>query len=377
MPRNETTVTYPISERLLDGGDATTMTQRAATSVTVDAMEVYLRTFFSELTALAGSYLPAEAASEILYLAYLPAHIVGYVSTQFGAGFELRPASETSISVVRGSRRVEQLLFDAPSAIRRLPAMVAVKGAATVVQSLTFQGALPIALEGDEADVTLIQVRAEALDWRRDVVLAHLDSDRSMSKWTMQVARDQATSVILAATVDLRRAAIHGIPIAEYVSHQKKRAVLLLGSYSTGGLNRIHRLRDLLAQRGYEPILVSEVAETPSQSVIQKVTMLGGMARFVVIDDTEPSGHLVEIDIADSNNWVTAVLRGRGHPTTAMISDRDVFSTVMRSTNYDPANPEAALDEAIRWAEERLQLVADRLDSTYPWRRPESETGPT
>lgn len=77
------------------------MTERAASNVTAKAMEDYLRTFFSELAALADRYLPAEAASELLYLAYLPAHVVGYVSTQYGAGFELRPASQTSYSVVR------------------------------------------------------------------------------------------------------------------------------------------------------------------------------------------------------------------------------------------------------------------------------------
>ena len=99
------------------------------------------------------------------------------------------------------------------------------------------------------------------------------------------------------------------------------------------------------------------------------------MARFVVIDDTEPAGYYVEIEIAKSNDWVTAVLQGRGHPTTAMISDRPVFSTVWRTFSYDPSHPDSALDEAIVWAEERVQSLNTELNSTYPWRAP-AESGP-
>ena len=64
-----------------------------------------------------------------------------------------------------------------------------------------------------------------------------------------------------------------------------------------------------------------------------------------------------------------------GYGTTA--SERDTFNLDDRGclhnqqgnfANYDPSNPKPAVEEATKWAEDRLSTLKKEFSSLYPWR---------
>src|ERR1035437_8049353 len=84
-------------------------------NVTEDELRQYIAVFHDTLQATAEQFLPAEHRGSLLHASLLPAQIVGYVSTQFGAGIEYKPSDHTEIKIVRGSARIEDLFVQAPA----------------------------------------------------------------------------------------------------------------------------------------------------------------------------------------------------------------------------------------------------------------------
>src|SRR5207244_3931209 len=99
----------------------------------------------------------------------------------------------------------------------------------------------------------------------------------------------------------------------------------------------------------------------------------GAIARFVVIDDSSKSGHLVEVEICSSNRWVTILLRAGGKGGSWMTSGAGISSNVILEQAYEEGSPQPALSEAVSWAENKLGEIQARFDATYPWRQPPPE----
>jgi hypothetical protein len=343
-------------------------------NVTGAEFRAYLETFHTTLAATAAEYLPSDVVGSLFHLSFQPCQIRGYVSTQFGVAFEYVPSS-TGIDIVMGCRRIEDLFLDRPTRFeRQFPnrgcTMMLRDGALRITLnnvSFTNQPS-PFHLDGPNTHVTLISCHFDALGWSRDVVGAEIFGNRAISFWSRELAIGRAKDEVLAALVDLGKAAAHRIPIAEYANTKKQKNVLVLGDYSTDGLKRLEAICECVLDLGYEPILMKDVPDIFGSDLQQKVGILGSLARFVLIDDSSRSGHLVEVPIAQQNRWLTVLLHAKGERGSFMTAGLPNTSNVIIEQDFDPSAPRAAIERSIAWAESQLRDLEGRYKGLYPWR---------
>jgi hypothetical protein len=343
-------------------------------NVTVAKLHEYLEIFHSTLAETAEDYLPEEHRGNVLHLSLLPARVVGYVSDWYGVAYEYVPAAETSIDVVRGSARVEDLLFRAPPQVRSIgPFMKITDCIDCSLGGLSMKGAFPFRVYGENTSVTIGDMRVEAGSWRREIHHAEIFVDRRRSTWTVDRAKDRAKNEIIAALAELTRARDRHVSLSDYISQYRKKTVLVLGSYGTAGEERLREIAAGLHALGYEPLLVQDIPDQADRSLDQKVVTLAAISRFVVIDDTDKSGHLMEVELCRKNNWVTILLRVHGIGSSWMTAGIRALSNVIHEVGYDPVAPGGALAGAVSWAEQKLTELQRHWDATYPWRRPKGE----
>lgn len=337
-------------------------------NVNTEQLQAYIETFHRALESTAADFLPQDYRRQLLHAALLPARVTGYVSTQLGVAVEYESAAETSIEVIRGSARVEDLILRAPAAVRDTGPMLRISGANITVAGLTWEGAFPFRLAGPNASVALRDVVFRAGPWRRAVQFAEVSSNRSAEHWSVARAESRAKDEVLAAMVQVARAAERKIPVSEYIEKFKDKTVLLLGDYDEAGGKRLASISAVLSSLGYEPLLIKDVPDHPHQDLPQKVVAIAAIARFVVVDDSSKSGHLVEIQLCKQNSWVTVLLRAGGKGGSWMTAGAAHASNVIRELAYDPASPNAAVANAAGWAEAKLNELERKFEGTYPWR---------
>jgi len=223
-------------------------------------------------------------------------------------------------------------------------------------------------LEGREARLCIGTVVCTSGEWNRYIAYAEIYGNREKNNWCKEKAVSRAKDEVLAALVELKRAKSRNISIAEYISSFKKKTVLLLGNYDKEGKQRLNKIACILKKLGYEPLLIEDIPDNPYQDLTQKVSAIGHLARFVVIDDSSRSGHLAEFPICKQNNWVTILLRTGGRGSSWMTAGASLHSKVILEKNYDLSVPGPAIAEAVGWAEEKLRELKREFDNTYPWR---------
>src|SRR5262249_14969588 len=139
-------------------------------NVTAEDLRAYIEVFHRTLEDCARQFLPEENRFDLFHLSLLPARITGYVSTQFGVGIEYEQAAETSINVIRGSVRVEDLFFRLPSRVRRLKPRFIINAAPILFQGFTMSGEseyFPLRLAKDDASISLVNMTFEVGPWKR------------------------------------------------------------------------------------------------------------------------------------------------------------------------------------------------------------------
>jgi hypothetical protein len=337
--------------------------------VNPDGMEAYLREFLAVLQETAEANLPPGYPPQLLQLSFLPAEVVGYVSSVRGAGFEFRPAPTTSFHVAYVHRRVEEAFMAAPRwAISDPTNLFTLEDSHQIVftgwKAQNFAG---FALEGD-SDVILCEMQFSGPGWNRYVQYAELTTDRRAKTWSVEAATERALRQVLAASVQLRAAFTLQIGPAAFSSAYKEKMVLLLGSYHEGGEERLRAIARCLEKQGFAPMIVKDVATLPGMTWETKVIWLASLARFVMFDDTTLSGHDVEMRIAKEHDWVTAVLRGRGRATTAMVEQISSFRKYWQEFDYNVDDPFSGVAEAVDWADENVHNLAALYPSGAVWR---------
>ena len=281
-------------------------------NVSKDEFKKYLKVFHSTLETTAKEFLSNELQKEILHISLLPANVKGYVSTQYGVAIEYEPSDKTIISVQKGSARVEDLLVKAPRNLKKMAPFVKNSGENTLFHSCSFSGKFPFRLVGPDASLFLYKVDFVTKNWKQYVNFAEIFGNRSKKFWGIENAVSKAKDEVLSALVESNRAAERSVSIDEYISRYKKKTILVLGDYGKEGLKRLNMISGVLSEIGYDPLLVKDIPDSVYQDLSQKVVAIGSIVRFVIIDDSSRSGHLMEVDICKQNNWVTILLRAEG-----------------------------------------------------------------
>jgi hypothetical protein len=148
-------------------------------------------------------------------------------------------------------------------------------------------------------------------------------------------------------------------------------SVLILGKDTGAALATLKRIAAKLQELGYYTYIIKEEPDKAGESVIQKVMRYALSAKFVIIENTEPSGHLYEIPhVAKAAECVTVVLQEEGKGATWMFEDAYAKHKHWHKLSYQADGLEAAVEEAVVWAEEFVRDFADQQKATLPWLRP-------
>jgi hypothetical protein len=337
-------------------------------NVTEDLLRRYIEEFNNTFLETARTFLPKEVLELLLRYPLIRGNIIGYVSTQFGAGFEYLGRGSSCITTRRSSRPIEDLFTGAPARIRKLQPLIKIEGNNVILAKVTTKVRFPFRLASDEASVRFINARFTAQGWRRDVVYAELYGNRTAEFWSEVNAVRRAKDEILLAILDVKEAEKRSLTITEYLQNLKEKTVLVLGDFNAEGRTRLKAIRKVLAGLSYSPILLDQIPDDFRYDLQQKAIAIGSLARFVVIDDSSKSGHLVEFVHAQTNRWVTIVLRLEGSKGSFMTHGLSSYSKVMRECTYSFANLPAVLSEAVQWAEETIIELKLAGMHIYPWR---------
>jgi len=328
----------------------------------------YLTAYHAAYRATSERFFKPEHLRELGRYPLLEYGIHGYVSTQFGAGFEYLPAPAVGITTEHHSSRVEYLFTRAPRALRDIGPMIAVQGSNIAIQGLTLEGAFPFLLAGRDTDIRLIDVRFKAGDWTRDVLRAELFGDRRADNWTEARAVARANDELFLAYAQVKSAAALNLSIADYVTRFKERHVLVLGDYSPAGRTRLEGMKQILSEANYEPVLLDELPDYPGMNLQQKAVTYGSVCRFIVIDDSSKSGHQVEAVHVQLNNWIAIVLRLEGSDATSFMGRGvSALSTVIHEVTFREDNLSDVMGGAIAWAEAQNSRLQHHWSATYPW----------
>jgi len=146
-------------------------------------------------------------------------------------------------------------------------------------------------------------------------------------------------------------------------------SVLILGKDSAGpALDRLKCIAARLEELGYYTYIIKEQPDKAGESVVQKVLRYALSAKFVVIENSEASGHLYEIPhVAKAAECVTVVLQEEGKGATWMFEDAYAKHRHWQKFTYTEGELPAAVEHASAWAEKFVGEFAAFQKANLPW----------
>lgn len=146
--------------------------------------------------------------------------------------------------------------------------------------------------------------------------------------------------------------------------------VLILGKDSGAALDRLKRIASKLEELGYYTYIIKQQPDRLGESVVQNVLRHALSSKFVLIENTEASGHLYEIPhVAKAAECVTVVLQEDGKGATWMFEDAYAKHKHWHKLTYQDAGLESAVEAAVVWAEKFVSEFADYQVAKLPWLR--------
>lgn len=153
------------------------------------------------------------------------------------------------------------------------------------------------------------------------------------------------------------------------ISSIKEKTILILGQ-DTSEVHRLQLIKDSLIPLGYHGVIVKEIEDIDIQSVEEKVNMLGSISRFIICENSTPSGHIDELKICSLNRFVTAVIQQEGLGATWMQADYPLDYSFMKTFSYAlMADIKVSVQQAVKWGEEKVRERAEMLNQLYTWRK--------
>ncbi len=147
-------------------------------------------------------------------------------------------------------------------------------------------------------------------------------------------------------------------------------SVLVLGKDTGAALARLKAISSRLQELGYHTYIIKEQPNRTGESVIQKVLRFALSSKFVIIENTDASGHLYEIPhVTKAAECVTAVLQEEGKGATWMFEDAYGKHRHWRKFTYKRPRLRTAVDSAARWAEQFVRDYGKHQRTVLPWLR--------
>jgi len=145
-------------------------------------------------------------------------------------------------------------------------------------------------------------------------------------------------------------------------------SVLILGKDTGDALAKLKRIAAVLEELGYYTYLVKEQPDKLGESIIQKVLRFALSSRFIIIENSEPSGHLYEVPhVTKMAESVTITLQEEGKGATWIFADAYGKHKHWREFVYGDETFEQTIKEAVNWAEEFIQQFGQFQKAVLPW----------
>lgn len=145
-------------------------------------------------------------------------------------------------------------------------------------------------------------------------------------------------------------------------------SVLILGKDTGPALDRLKGIAGKLEELGYFTYIIKDQPDRLGEGVIQKVMRYALSSKFVVVENTESSGHLYEFPhIAKAAECVTVVLQEEGRGATWMFEDAYAKHKHWHRVTYKTGDLENAVIEAAAWAEAFSKEFANYQTTNLPW----------
>ena len=183
-------------------------------------------------------------------------------------------------------------------------------------------------------------------------------------------------------------AATHGQKVAEAIEAafelvcsradlilENAETVLVLGKDTGEGMERLRLIATKLEELGYYPVIIKDQPDKLGESVIQKVMRHALSSKFVLVENTEPSGHLYEIPhVGKAAECVIGFLQEDGKGATWMFEDAFARNNHWQKFVYSPDKIENAVVEAANWAEDFVKQFGAFQQRVLPWMKPATTT---
>jgi len=156
--------------------------------------------------------------------------------------------------------------------------------------------------------------------------------------------------------------------LASAISDAKRASVLVLGEDTDASLIRLNRICAIIEEKlSLSAILIKEQPELENHGLIGKLLIYATMARYVIVENSVPSGHLYELPYIRTAEAVTIVLQESGRGSSRMPDDSFAKNPLVQVFNYEPETLETVLQQAASWAENRLQENIEVNHKAWPW----------
>ena len=114
-----------------------------------------------------------------------------------------------------------------------------------------------------------------------------------------------------------------------------ERLDLVLGLYRTKYMKDfLENISLLLQRKGYIPQVVENFKEIKYDTARQKLHCLLSLCNFVITDDSEASGEIVELEYCRNVGVVTAILSQEKRRSSWMTLDFEIHSSDFKSFDY-------------------------------------------
>lgn len=145
-------------------------------------------------------------------------------------------------------------------------------------------------------------------------------------------------------------------------------SVLILGKDTGEGLDRLKSIAAELESLGYYTYIIKEQPDKIGESVIQKVLRYALSSKFIVIENSESSGHLYEIPhVTKMAESVTVVLQEEGKGATWMFEDAYAKHKHWKKFHYTSETLQDEIRRAASWAEDFIREFGQFQKAKLPW----------
>lgn len=130
-------------------------------------------------------------------------------------------------------------------------------------------------------------------------------------------------------------------------------SVLLLGKDTGEHWEILKGIKTQLENIGFHVYIIKEQPDRVGESVLQKVLRYALSSRFVIVENTSPSGHLYEFPhVAKMAECTAAVLQLKGTGATWMMEDAYYRHGHWKKFEYQENELDSAIKEIVDWAQE-------------------------